>query len=117
MLAVAAADWAAAAKIPALVVARTDLGTINHTRMTLEVLAARQIPVIGIILNRVHGGEIGLAERTNPGTLRRLLPFPVWGPVPFVEGVSDDLPPADVVGRLPALPFAEEIAAALAAQR
>lgn len=37
--------------LPAIVVARTQLGTINHTLLTLEALRARQIPVRGVILN------------------------------------------------------------------
>ncbi|WP_032112763.1 dethiobiotin synthase [Candidatus Paracaedibacter symbiosus] len=38
-------------KLPAIVVAHTTLGTINHTLLTLEALRARQIPVKGVILN------------------------------------------------------------------
>lgn len=37
--------------LPAIVVARTQLGTINHTLLTLEALRTRQIPVRGVILN------------------------------------------------------------------
>lgn len=38
-------------KLPTIVVARTALGTINHTLLTLEALRARKIPVRGIILS------------------------------------------------------------------
>jgi len=37
--------------IPVILVARSTLGTINHTLLTLEALRARNIPVLGIILN------------------------------------------------------------------
>jgi dethiobiotin synthetase len=36
---------------PVLLVARTTLGTINHTLLSLESLRARRIPVFGVILN------------------------------------------------------------------
>jgi dethiobiotin synthetase len=37
--------------IPVIVVARTTLGTINHTLLTLNALHARSIPVLGVIMN------------------------------------------------------------------
>lgn len=37
--------------LPTIVVARAQLGTINHTLLTLEALRARQIPVRGVVLN------------------------------------------------------------------
>ncbi len=102
---IAFADWVTTHRLPALVVARTDLGTLNHTLLTLEALAARDIPLVGVVLNRCHGGPVGLAEQTNPDTLARITDVPLWGPVEFVEGVSADC--------LPPLPFAEEIRARL----
>jgi dethiobiotin synthetase len=36
---------------PVLIVARSGLGTINHTCLTLEALRHRQIPILGVILN------------------------------------------------------------------
>lgn len=37
--------------MPAVVVARSGLGTINHTLMTLEVLRRRRIPILGVVMN------------------------------------------------------------------
>lgn len=37
--------------LPAVVVARTTLGTINHTLLTLEALRSRGIAVAGVVLN------------------------------------------------------------------
>lgn len=37
--------------LPAIVVARSGLGTINHTLMTLDVLRRRSIPILGVIMN------------------------------------------------------------------
>lgn len=37
--------------IPALLVSRSELGTLNHTFLSLEALRKREIPIIGVILN------------------------------------------------------------------
>ncbi|WP_250295913.1 dethiobiotin synthase [Wolbachia endosymbiont of Oedothorax gibbosus] len=37
--------------IPTILVARFTLGTINHTLLSLEALRARNIPILGVILN------------------------------------------------------------------
>jgi dethiobiotin synthase len=37
--------------VPAVLVARSTLGTINHTLLSLGALRARQIPVLGVIMN------------------------------------------------------------------
>ena len=37
--------------LPAVVVARSALGTINHTLLTLEALRARQIEIAGVVIN------------------------------------------------------------------
>ena len=37
-------------KAPVLVVARSTLGTLNHTFLTLKALRAKKIPVLGVIL-------------------------------------------------------------------
>ncbi len=36
---------------PCLVVARSTLGTINHTLLTLEALRSRRLPLVGVVLN------------------------------------------------------------------
>lgn len=45
--------------LPVLVVARSGLGTINHTLMTLEVLRRRRLPVLGVVMN----GQLNPANR------------------------------------------------------
>lgn len=38
-------------QLPTVVVARTALGTINHTLLTLDALRRRRIPILGVVLN------------------------------------------------------------------
>ncbi len=44
-------DLFAALRLPCLVVARTAVGTINHTLLTLEALRARGVPIAGLVMN------------------------------------------------------------------
>lgn len=50
--------------LPVLLVARSGLGTLNHTLLSLEALAQRRIPVLGLVLNGPHAD--------NPRTLAAL---------------------------------------------
>jgi dethiobiotin synthase len=45
------ADWIALLNLPVIVIARTGLGTINHTLLTLEALRARDLRIAGVIMN------------------------------------------------------------------
>jgi dethiobiotin synthetase len=77
------ADFFAELGAPVLIVARTDLGTINHTLLTIQSVRTRGLNVLGIVLNRVRSGPETLAEPDNPAMLREFTGLPVWGSVPF----------------------------------
>jgi dethiobiotin synthetase len=69
-------DLVADLEAPALVVARSGLGTLNHTALTVEALRRRDVPVVGVALNRYECATV--AERTNPDELERMCDCPVW---------------------------------------
>ena len=52
-------------KVPAILVSRWGLGTLNHTLLCLEALERRRIPVAGIVLNQNSPGRVGFVEKTN----------------------------------------------------
>jgi dethiobiotin synthetase len=56
---------------PVLVVAAAGLGTLNHTALTMEALAAQRVPCIGVILGS-WPEQPGLAESYNRVELARL---------------------------------------------
>lgn len=68
-------DLIRALGLPALVVARTSLGTINHTLMTLEVLARRDIPIAGVITS-------GAPDAANRAAIERYSGVPVVAELP-----------------------------------
>ena len=50
--------------LPVILVARTVLGTLNHTLLSIEALKRRNISILGLILN-------GPAHKDNPKTLEQ----------------------------------------------
>lgn len=65
----------------AVVMARSTLGTINHTLLTLEALRARGIPVAGVVM----GGEPNSPNRRAVETYGRI---PVLGEMPRFPHLS-----------------------------
>jgi dethiobiotin synthetase len=72
-------------KLPLLVVARPDLGTVNHTVLTC--FAARQLglQVTGVIINN-YPETPGMAEQSAPHLISSLAGAPVLGIFPHVAG-------------------------------
>ncbi len=70
-------DLAGSMGLPVLIVARPNLGTINHTALTVMALRSRNIPVARIVLNHCTRTRNGLAEQTNPSVIERLTGVPV----------------------------------------
>jgi len=64
--------------LPVLLVARSGLGTLNHTLLSLEALRKRHIPVLGLVLN-------GPPHPDNPRTLAELGGVPVLAELPPLE--------------------------------
>jgi dethiobiotin synthetase len=75
------ADLAATLELPLLVVTRGALGTINHTRLTLEAAQARGITVLGVVVSHA-GGTLSDADAENLGELREWLGDRLLGEIP-----------------------------------
>jgi dethiobiotin synthetase len=97
------ADFFAELGAPVLIVARTDLGTVNHTLLTIQSVRSRGLNVIGILLNRVRSGPLSLAEPGNPSMLREFTGLPVWGPVPHRRSLRGKTGAEVAVRQLPDL--------------
>ena len=79
--AVSMAELARELGLPVLIVTRASLGTINHTRLTLEALAARGLALAGVVIS--HGATpIPAADGENLAALRRELGTRLVGEVP-----------------------------------
>jgi dethiobiotin synthetase len=89
-------DMAGWLKLPAVVVARPNLGTINHTLLTVNALRSAGVAVAGVVVNRYRGDGATVAEETSPRVIERRGKVPVLALVPDAAIVGAALP-ADVV--------------------
>jgi dethiobiotin synthetase len=67
--------------LPVLLVARSGLGTLNHTLLSLEALHRRSIPVLGLVLN-------GPLHPDNPRTLEAIGGVPVLAQLPPLQPIT-----------------------------
>jgi len=89
------ADLAQQLQLPLLVVARPDLGTINHTVLTCFAARQMELPLAGVIINN-YPVSPGLAERSAPHHIGSLCGAPVLGIWPH----RDDLDELELVDGL-----------------
>lgn len=67
-------------KLPVLLVARSTLGTINHTLLSLALLRSRKIPLVGVILNGpINPGNRQAIEQF--GQVKVLAEIPILRPL------------------------------------
>lgn len=93
------ADLARELDLPLLVVARGRLGTVNHTRLTLEVAEARGLEVFGVVISHASADE-SEGDRRNLEGLRDRLGEHLVGEIAFAprnEGRSETDPTLDRV--------------------
>ena len=93
------ADMAQRFQFPLLIVARPNLGTINHTVLTVEFAKSHSLEICGIVLNASRNEPKGLAEETNPKELSRLTNLPILGSVPFNDQLQGDTPDPDFLSQ------------------
>ena len=74
-------------RIPAVIVTRSKVGTINHTIMTVKMCEKYKIPVKGIIINDFDSDGYKIRELSRD--LKNLLEIPIIGSIPFIEDLSD----------------------------
>jgi dethiobiotin synthetase len=75
------ANWL---RLPAIIVARAGLGTINHTLLTIGALRAVGVEVAGVVLNRYPAENASIAEETNSDAIEK------WGGVPVLCIVPEE---------------------------
>ena len=66
---------------PVILVARSGLGTINHTLLSLEAMRQRNLNVLGVIFNGTHHPD-------NPSTIQAFTGVPVIAELPILDQVT-----------------------------
>jgi dethiobiotin synthetase len=72
-------------RLPVLLVARAGLGTVNHTTLSLEALAARGARVAGCVLVQATPARDASMPLNRAELERRFPSVRFVGPVPFIE--------------------------------
>jgi len=84
------ADLAKQLDLPLVIVTRLSLGTLNHTLLTLEVVAGRGLRIAGIVMNATSP-PAGLADETNLSELQHRTPVPILAVVPYQGPTPTDV--------------------------
>ena len=77
------ADFIGLLGLPALIAARSGLGTINHTLLTLEALRSRELPVAGVVM-------IGEPDDDNRRAIEKYGGVPVLGQMPRFDPLTPE---------------------------
>jgi len=76
-------DLMVALQLPVLVVSRADLGTINHTLLTLEALRARALHIAGVVM-------VGVRNASNRDAIEHYGNVAVLGEMPEVPTLTPE---------------------------
>jgi len=83
--------------LPVIVVARNQVGTLNHTLLTLRAAKQKGISVCGVILNQTRPEDPTEIERGQAKIIQELSGIPVLGECPYFESVNaHGLAPSDI---------------------
>lgn len=62
-------DLAVEFNLPTVIVARPNLGTINHSLLTIEAVRQAGLPVAGLVISGYNAFEADVAEETSPDVI------------------------------------------------
>jgi dethiobiotin synthetase len=82
-------DFLADLEVPALIVSRTRLGTINHTLLTIESLQKADIDIAGIVYVSCKSTELELEEEAAVHTIQRISGVRTFGILPHQSALTD----------------------------
>ena len=76
--------------LPTVVVTRYQLGTLNHTLLTLDTLKQNGIPVRGVIFNHNGSETLDAIEQGQPQLIEELSGTRVLGKLPFITNLNTE---------------------------
>lgn len=86
--------------LPVIIVTRPNLGTINHTVLTVEYARSRGLQVAGIIINGWNEDEVGILENSNAEYMVGLTGVPIIGKFPYSPTISGAKVESSELGKL-----------------
>ena len=82
-------DLIKALKLPIVIVARPNLGTVNHIFLTVQYAKSLGLTIAGIVINGKNEHP-DLAEKTNPELIEKLCGVPIVGITPKLKEISNE---------------------------
>jgi dethiobiotin synthetase len=95
-------DLMQALRFPVLLAARPNLGTINHTLLSIRALRSDGLNIAGVVLVARRPGKPGFIEADSAGTIEQFGKVPVLGTIPYCPQLAERKPrysdlPASVI--------------------
>ncbi|RIK09461.1 MAG: dethiobiotin synthase [Acidobacteria bacterium] len=87
------ADLASVLGLPVVITCSPLLGTLNHSRLTVESALARGLEVVGVVISG-WPAHPGIAEETNRERLADFTGVPLLGVIPEIAGLDTEAPNA-----------------------
>lgn len=81
-------DLAVEFNLPAVIVARPNLGTINHSLLTIAAVRNAGLPVAGVVISGYNALEADIAQETAPYVIADFAQTNLLAVVPFDEQAS-----------------------------
>ena len=78
-------DMAAGFNLPVVIVACPDLGTINHTLLTIDAVRSAGLPLLGVVINGYDIASYDIAVETAPDIIAEYGQVDILSIVPFDE--------------------------------
>ncbi len=92
------ADLASRLKLPLIIVTRYQLGTQNHTLLTVETARQRGLPIAGLVFNKTDDATLSDIEQSQPSLLSQWTGLPILAEIPYIkETTRDNLKPDQIL--------------------
>jgi dethiobiotin synthetase len=82
-------DLIQALQLPIVLVARPNLGTVNHIFLTVQYAKSKGLTIAGIVINGLSENP-NLAEKTNPKLIEELCGVPILGITPKLKEITKE---------------------------
>jgi dethiobiotin synthetase len=76
--------------LPLIIVARPDLGTINHTLLTIEAAKNHNIEILGVIISNYPCKTNDIAIKTASDIIKSISNVEILGIIPKLDGLMQD---------------------------
>ena len=76
-------------ELPVILVTRPELGTINHTLLSLDKLRQAGLHVAGVVMCQTQPTKWGMIEQSNLETIKCLGATRLLGSIPYIHGLCE----------------------------